>query len=234
MQNNSQSVEKYVATKTSGAYLDVHSVFYTIQGEGPYSGHPAVFIRLAGCNLQCPGCDTDYTSTREETNVYHIAERVQTFGNADKQPIVVITGGEPFRQNITPLVNCLIDLGYTVQIETNGTLPPPKGLHLAARIVVSPKTGKINSATELRAMAFKYVARGGNLLSDGLPDNALFNAAVPFLARPSVGSKKPIYLQPMDEQDPAANEYNTKKVVDSCMKHGYRLCIQTHKIVGVE
>ena len=44
--------------------LAVHSIFYTIQGEGPFAGETAVFVRLAGCNLQCPLCDTDYTSDR--------------------------------------------------------------------------------------------------------------------------------------------------------------------------
>ena len=54
MKTNTQEPEKIDRDR----HLDVHSIFHTIQGEGPYCGHPAVFIRLAGCNLQCPGCDT--------------------------------------------------------------------------------------------------------------------------------------------------------------------------------
>ena len=56
---NSQAIEKS-AHYTTRSY-DVHSIFPTIQGEGPFVGQPAIFIRLAGCNLQCPACDTDYT-----------------------------------------------------------------------------------------------------------------------------------------------------------------------------
>ena len=70
---NSQPIEK---RSRDADVLEVHSIFYTLQGEGPFCGSPAIFIRLAGCNLQCPGCDTDYTSKREHLSPETIVKRL--------------------------------------------------------------------------------------------------------------------------------------------------------------
>lgn len=228
---NTQPIEKYEAG--DGARLAVHGIFSTIQGEGPFCGYPCVFIRLAGCNLQCPACDTDYTSVRDMLTHWDIANRVQML-----MPyiggLVVITGGEPFRQNITPLCDRLIfGLGCTVQVETNGTLPPPKHLHNSVHIVVSPKAGKVNHLTVARAVCFKYVLSSNSIAADGLPTLALGHSAVPHVARPPEGYKGRIYLQPMDAQDPVQNAANIKAVINSCRTHGYILQLQIHKILGV-
>jgi 7-carboxy-7-deazaguanine synthase len=119
---NQQAIEK--STSHPEGLLDVHSIFYTIQGEGPFSGFPAVFIRLAGCNLQCPHCDTEYTQGRRLAYPEVVAEYVSTL--SQPRGLVVITGGEPFRQNLTKLLQCLSDYRLLVQIESNGTLPPSK------------------------------------------------------------------------------------------------------------
>lgn len=228
MQSNNQIPVKPMAHAQSGNILLVHSIFYTIQGEGPFAGCPAVFIRLGGCNLQCPGCDTEYTAG---VNHMTISDIISTFHDAIQ--LVVISGGEPFRQNIAMLANSLILLGIKVQIETNGTLPPSPGLHESVAIVCSPKTGKVNKLLAERITAWKYVGRAQDLAcDDGLPVIALGHSAVPRLARPT--GNAPVYLQPMDEQDKELNRLNQQAVVDSCLKHGYRLCIQIHKIIGVE
>lgn len=140
-QINTQVIEKksYVDTdtiNTSGtvdnavfnAVLDVHSIFRTLQGEGPFTGHSAIFIRLAGCNLQCPACDTDYTSKRSLMSVQTIIDKVNTLKIGQTIQLIVITGGEPLRQNISDLCILLYQAHYTVQIETNGTLGLPKQL----------------------------------------------------------------------------------------------------------
>ena len=81
---------------TDGASLQVNSVFHTIQGEGPFAGSPSVFVRLSGCNLQCPACDTEYTEGRLVA-IYEILMAVgQAFGTkprANTRPLVVITAG---------------------------------------------------------------------------------------------------------------------------------------------
>lgn len=233
MQLNQQIPTKSVATK-SGAMLLIHSLFYTIQGEGPYAGMPAVFLRLAGCNLQCPGCDTEYTEGARDMDVGDICEAIEcAWPNMLRSPLVVITGGEPFRQNLTVLARTLVAMGWRVQIETNGTMPPSDGLPDSVTIVCSPKTGRINSYLRDRVDAWKYVTTDYDIApSDGLPIIALGHSNRGGLARPT--NEAPVYLQPMDEQDDELNAANTKAVVESCMRHGHRLCLQMHKIVGVE
>ena len=233
MQLNQQIPTKSVATE-SGAVLLIHSLFYTIQGEGPYAGMPAVFLRLAGCNLQCPGCDTEYTEGARDMDVGDICEAIEcAWPNMLRSPLVVITGGEPFRQNLTVLTRTFVAMGWRVQIETNGTMPPSDGLPDSVTIVCSPKTGRINSYLRDRVDAWKYVTTDYDIApSDGLPIIALGHSNRGGLARPT--NEAPVYLQPMDEQDDKLNAANTKAVVESCLRHGHRLCLQMHKIVGVE
>lgn len=265
MQENQQPPEKQV--KLSGpvetATLSVHSIFYTIQGEGPFTGRPAVFVRLAGCNLQCNFCDTDYTVGRQLMTVAEIVREVyEVVSNKSHVPeLVVITGGEPFRQPIGDLIRELNASRRHVQIETNGTLfvhdmpwtistreaiqrgqkvdafdfahsQPQRNGRLT--VVCSPKTGKVVSALHPYIDAYKYVVEAGCIADDdGLPILALGHAARPRVARPHDGFAGTVYVQPIDVQDDAQNAVHTSAAIASCMKHGYTLCLQTHKIVNL-
>jgi 7-carboxy-7-deazaguanine synthase len=213
----------------TGKNLWVQEVFYTIQGEGPFAGQPATFIRLSGCNLRCTFCDTDFTSVVWQPSIDELLHEVQKNPQHD---LVVITGGEPLRQNIVPLILLLEKHNYTVQIETAGTLWVP-GLDLTeAEIIVSPKTSKVHPEIEKYASAYKYVWRAGEMDEDGLPTTNPQREGVPMFAyRPHDAAV--IYLQALDDQDPVKNAANQKAVVDACMKHGYWLSVQIHKIVGV-
>jgi 7-carboxy-7-deazaguanine synthase len=97
----------------------VNEIFYSIQGESSYSGYPCVFIRLSGCNLRCSYCDTRYAYDEgAEMEVPLIMKQVEAY----HCPLVEITGGEPLIQEETPhLVRFLLDKGYRVLLETNGT-----------------------------------------------------------------------------------------------------------------
>ncbi|MBN2415698.1 radical SAM protein [bacterium] len=99
--------------------MNVHELFYSIQGESSYAGRPCVFIRLSGCNLRCGYCDT--REAWENGSNYTIGEllaRVDTFGCR----LVEITGGEPLLQKAMPdLAERLVRKGHTVLVETNGT-----------------------------------------------------------------------------------------------------------------
>lgn len=251
MQINIQPIEKY-SDPDLGATLRVHSIFHTIQGEGPLTGHPAIFVRLAGCNLQCPQCDTEYTGpedfepmTGPGIMTLAVSELISKVRKLHPGPrLVVITGGEPFRQNITPFCLALLDEDYQVQIETNGTLPPPPGFPcttgpfgtIGAWIVVSPKAGKVNPITEQLAVAWKYVLNWDSYNpEDGLPVQALGHTAKPFVARPPENFPvSAIYLQPADIKDEVENKRNLSAVIRSCMRHGYTLQLQTHKLLGME
>lgn len=237
---NTQPPSK-IDKSSNGSSLLVHSIFHTIQGEGPFAGSPAVFIRLAGCNLQCPGCDTEYTEGANRTDIYEIFDEVavtlpdQIQANGQR-PLIVITGGEPFRQPIEKLVEILLDNGCLVQIETNGTLFRELSWRKSLTIVCSPKTSSLSKDLWPHIDALKYVAKAADLSPiDGLPKSALDLPAKPYLARQRADYQQiEVYLQPMDEKDEVLNKKNMEAVKHSCLKFGHRLCLQVHKIIGVD
>lgn len=232
---NNQPIEK--ADLTQDGNLQIHSVFHTIQGEGPFTGRSAIFVRLAGCNLQCPGCDTDYTSTRRRYGVKELFREIEAtndYPHPKRKPIIVITGGEPFRQNITPICRLLVDAGYVVQVETNGTLAPSYQLPDEVHIVCSPKTGKINAAMQMRLDSLKYVVKADEVCSDGLPTRALEHPSNPCVAKPPEEFTGTIYIQPMDQHHATLNSRNMQAAVRSCMANGHTLQIQVHKIANLE
>jgi 7-carboxy-7-deazaguanine synthase len=235
MQNN-QFPERPV--HNSEGFLDVHSIFPTIQGEGPFSGHSATFIRLAGCNLQCPFCDTEYTKGRKQLHSDFV---IYDLNQISKGDLVVITGGEPFRQDITSLCRGLLSAGYKVQIETNGTLPPTPDLDQRVQIVCSPKTGKVAAALKERITAYKYVINAESVNeSDGLPTSILGSKVPP--ARPHMGYNGPIYVTPMDVGSDGGhsglsykelNFRNAQRVAEIAMRYGYIFNLQLHKYVNL-
>jgi 7-carboxy-7-deazaguanine synthase len=215
--------------------LVVHSIFQTIQGEGPFSGRPCVFIRLAGCNITCPGCDTEYTGIRRVMGLDEIMTEVAVMDVESQYGLVVITGGEPLRQNVLPLIKLLQNEQIHVQIETNGTLPPPEGfdsLDTPVTVVCSPKAPRVNPKLAPFVDAYKYVLDSDDIdPQDGLPMTVLGGPVRP--ARPHEGFAGRIYLSPMDVQDPAKNHTNTRAAVNVCMEFGYILNLQIHKLVGL-
>ena len=223
--------------------FDVHSIFHTIQGEGVFCGTPAVFIRLAGCNLQCNGCDTEYTENRREMSVDHIMTLVNAHVSGSKTRLVVITGGEPFRQrNLSVLLHALTASNFYVQIETNGTLPPTEFIYnqnyserRGVFIVVSPKTPRTNPKIWQNACCAKYVLHHLDYCEgDGLPKQVLGSAFNDWIARPPENFDCPIYIQPMDVKDENRNQRNLDACIDACMEHGHILQLQVHKIINME
>lgn len=235
---NNQSIEKSI-TSTRGL-VEVYSIFQTIQGEGPFVGEPSVFIRLAGCNLQCPLCDTEYTNHRTQMYPKAIVDVVDAQSTPNK--LVVITGGEPLRQTIGPMIVELLHNGYRVQIETNGTLYQPSDLeedygipYRAVTVICSPKAGTLNRKLVPHIDALKYVIHKDQIKSDdGLPTRALAHTAKPHVARPPIGFTGKVYVQPVDVKDDAENLLHLNAAINSCLTHGYTLGIQLHKYLNVE
>ncbi|MCK4466939.1 MAG: radical SAM protein [Desulfobacterales bacterium] len=99
--------------------LLINEIFYSIQGESLYNGLPCVFVRLTGCNLRCSYCDTRYAYEEgREMELAEILQKVATY----HCPLIEITGGEPLLQDDTPvLISKLLEKGYEVMMETNGT-----------------------------------------------------------------------------------------------------------------
>jgi len=189
--------------------LGLAELFYSVQGEGAWTGTPAVFVRLAGCNLACTFCDTDY-ALRFIASVAEIVAQVREIGG--DCPMVVLTGGEPLAQAETPaLIAALRADGRRVHIETNGTidvaLPPDVWL------TVSPKE-RLHPAMAARADEAKLIVDGRVPAEwvDAFPDTT------------------PIALQP-EGNKPA----NVELAVAAAKRHParFRLSLQTQKFIGV-
>lgn len=217
--------------------LQVHEVFYTLQGEGPFVGHPAVFVRLTGCNLACWFCDTVWDDDADAYNtVETLVEKVGVELSANPRcRLVVITGGEPMRQDFIPFVLKLwATFGYDikVQVETAGSLwlhSIPKHPLGELYFVVSPKTRGLNPKMAERADFFKYVIKDGDL---GLPlwsTQRKGDEAGAFV--PPAG--KPVYLSPCDEGSPEKNRKNIAAVRELALRYGWIGGIQLHKVFDI-
>ena len=139
--------------------------------------------------------------------------------------LAVITGGEPFRQNIAPLCDALLAAGFTVQIETNGTLYRP--LDPRVNIVCSPKTttgiyARLREDLLPRLSALKFIVSAGHALYKTVPEVGQSDFGIP------------VYVQPMDEYDETKNARNAAYAKDLALTEGYRLSLQLHKILGIE
>lgn len=205
-----------------GSELGVKSIFPTLQGEGPYVGIPSIFVRLGGCNLACNFCDTMFEEF-ETMKAEDVAARVAELA-ADLVKLVVITGGEPMRQNIALLCEMLVAKGFVVQVETNGTLY--RELHKDVEIVCSPKNANgqyypLRPDLLARLSAIKFLISESNENYGYVPD---------------VGQKEydiPVYVQPMDEEDDAKNTANYEFANKLAEAGGYQLSLQMHKIWGI-
>lgn len=205
----------------------VKEIFYTLQGEGRHAGRPAVFCRFTGCNLWsgreqdreksvCTFCDTDFIGTDGTgggrfTHASHLAGAIAAHWPAGHgQRYVVLTGGEPLLQVDAALIDALHAAGFTIAVETNGTIKAPDGLDW---ICVSPK-----SDTPL-------VQTSGHELKLVFPQEK---------ARPELFETldfETFLLQPMDSP---SREANTALAVAYCMAHPrWRLSLQTHKMLGI-
>jgi 7-carboxy-7-deazaguanine synthase len=189
--------------------LALAEVFYSIQGEGTWTGIPAVFVRLAGCNLACDFCDTDY-SMKALAAVDDVVRLVREHGG--DCPTVVLTGGEPLAQSETPaLIEALRCDGRRVHIESNGSIytPLPEDVWLC----VSPKE-RVDPRMAERANEAK-------LIVDRRVPEEHFDL---FAGMPS------ILLQPEGNKP-----QNVRLALDYVKAHPqrFRLSLQTHKFIGV-
>jgi organic radical activating enzyme len=189
--------------------IGLAEIFYSVQGEGAWTGTPAVFVRLAGCNLACSFCDTDY-ALRFMAAVPDIVARVREVGG--DCPMVILTGGEPLAQAETPaLIAALRADGRRVHIESNGTIDVE--LPLDVWLTVSPKE-RLHPAMAARADEAKLIVDGR------VPDEwvAAFPAATPIALQPE--GNKPANV----ELAVAAAKGRPAR---------FRLSLQTHKYIGV-
>lgn len=190
----------------------VNEIFYSLQGEGFWTGTPMVFVRLSGCNLKCPFCDTDHSGFQEMT-ADEIVTAVSAVGGGCRR--ICLTGGEPSLQADEELISAFHQAGYTVHMETNGTRPIPPGVDW---VTLSPKdqvAGLTGNGTVVlgRADEVKLVFAPG--------------------VDPAAWASFPAtwhFLQPCD----AAGRMNTAETISYIEAHPiWRLSLQTHKLLGI-
>lgn len=206
----------------------VKEIFYTLQGEGANAGRPAVFCRFSGCNLWtgreqdratavCRFCDTEFVGTDgdgggkfETAEALAAAVAARWPAGGQGTPLVVCTGGEPLLQLDAALVEALRAKGFSIAVETNGTLEPPAG---DLWLTVSPKAGA------------PFVLKRGSELKLVYPQSGAEPERFAGLAFDH------FFLQPMDSPERAKN---TALAIDYCLAHPqWRLSLQTHKITGI-
>lgn len=133
--------------------LKINEIFYSIQGESSYVGHPTVFVRTTGCNLRCTYCDTTYSYFEGELKALEqIIAKVESFGT----PYVCITGGEPLLQKeVHTLMQNLSDKNFKVSLETSGS-KSCKEVDSRVKIILDVKTPDSGAADsfDLNNLAF--------------------------------------------------------------------------------
>lgn len=228
--------------------LQVHEVFFTIQGEGPFSGQRAVFVRLTGCNLRCWFCDTKWDDEKDQyvspTDLFKKVVSTVLNSRANDCDLIVITGGEPMRQDLSEFIELARVGGYRVQIETAGTYWQDCMTQHNVTVVVSPKAARVHPQYEAlsksysRKVYWKYVVVADQIdPNDWLPignyqrlKNGKIGGGV--LARPPIGAT--VYLQPCDEYDVEKNKRNLEAVKNIALMTGYIAGVQLHKLLNVE
>ena len=205
----------------------IKEIYYTIQGEGFYTGRPAIFIRFTGCNLWtglekdredaiCYWCDTNFIGTDGLNGGKYSAEEVKkiitTLWPEDlaENPYVVCTGGEPLLQMDDKFIRMVHETGFEIGIETNGTILPPADIDW---ICVSPKAN-----TDLLLIK-------GDELKIVYPQDGI---------KPKVHEGHDFdhfFLQPMDGPDLKSNTQKANEFI--ALHPRWKLSIQTHKILGI-
>lgn len=192
--------------------LPVMEIFDSIQGEGSFIGLPATFVRLSGCNLKCPWCDTKESWQTSPLNYLSVEEIVARCA----QNLVIITGGEPCIHDLAELTGALQEACKFVCIETNGTRPTPQDVDW---VTCSPKPPIYVIHPECKFNELKYVVDEQFAL-DCIPDS--LKEGDELLS---------IWLQPQGYD----MEKSAKKAFDLVMSNNYlRMGIQLHKVLNVK
>ena len=207
----------------------VKEIFLTLQGEGVHAGRRAVFLRFTGCNLWtgreedrasaiCRFCDTDFVGMDGENGGRYTADDLAAkvadlWGEGQSDRYVVLTGGEPMLQVDDALVDGLHARGFTIAIESNGTIEAHPRIDW---VCISPKAGS------------DVVQRRGDELKLVWPQNGSDTETM------TSWSFTNFLIQPMDSGSISANQANVEAATAFVMAHPkWRLSLQNHKILGL-
>lgn len=221
--------------------LNINEMFETIQGEGAHTGIPSIFVRLQGCPVGCPWCDTKHTweikadlsvtpaaviNKGQESETYFISDEAALLAQFSIEGYVakhvVITGGEPCMYDLRPLTKLLHDNGYSTQIETSGTFE----VLCDARtyVTVSPKIN-MKGGYDVLVSALERA----NEIKHPIAMQKHIDELDALLSNVSSLEGKQVCLQPISQQKRA-----TELAVKTCIERNWRLSLQTHKYIGIE
>lgn len=189
--------------------------FFTIQGEGFYTGRAAYFVRLGGCDVGCVWCDVKDSWDASKHPMMKVSEIVETV-SAHKAPICVITGGEPAMYDLSPLIDALHASNIQVNIETSGAYPiqgKPDWICLSPKKFKFPVEESLIRADEFKAVVFH-------------PSDIEW--ATSFL--PSLKKGCRLYLQP----EWSKADKVTPLIIDYVKQHPeWQISLQTHKYLNI-
>jgi 7-carboxy-7-deazaguanine synthase len=198
--------------------LQINDLFWTLQGEGRWTGRRALFVRLPYCNYNCSWCDTAYDSFKPWTE-----EEFTTFAKQEPARFAVITGGEPLMHKDLPrIIRILKDLNFYIACETNGSYPAPDEIDY---VTVSPKSFTqnkfpayyIDAKIETVASEFKYVV-DSNLDFAILKRHEPFREDVTYSLSPEFSAMK----------------NNVQKIIEFIKENPtWKLSLQTHKWINI-
>jgi organic radical activating enzyme len=198
--------------------MRVNETFLSLQGEGYFTGTPAFFLRLSGCNLQCPFCDTQHQTFKEMSEEDIVKEAC-----CHKPRHIVITGGEPALQLTQTLVDKLHEAGFFIQVETNGTLPLPEGIDW---VTCSPKDPLHPS---LKGRGYPHELKV-LYMGDGCDPERF----VPLLLGGGVRGGG-FFLPPLATDDEIRNRIILRETIAYILEHPkLSLSLQTHKMLGIK
>ena len=213
-------------------------LYKSVQGESSFAGLPCIFVRLAGCNLRCAWCDSEYTFTGGKA--FTEDEIVAQIERLAPCKLIEFTGGEPMLQarELLPLMERLLGRNYTLMIETSGERPlaeVPKAVH---KIVDVKCPGAGSAADSFRLENLSALTKNDEV-KFVLTDRADYEFAREFIRTHTLEEKVQILLSPAFQKTPSPQRtadnmtLDPRKLVDWMLADGLsaRLSLQIHKFI---
>ncbi len=219
----------------------VNELFQTIQGEGFYTGVPAIFVRLQGCDVGCAWCDTKHTweidpakksdlilltdksneSDRwADSSAKDIVDEIKRLGYTAN--LIVITGGEPCMYDLRELTQVLHEFGFTIQLETSGTYPVL--VDAQTWVTLSPKVNMRGKKEVL-----KEALERANEIKHPVGTEKDIEQLDVLLSKITSIKDKTICLQPISQKAKA-----TVLCMKICIERNWRLSVQMHKYLQID
>ena len=219
----------------------VNELFQTIQGEGVYTGVPAIFVRLQGCDVGCAWCDTKHTweidpakksdlilltnksneSDRwADSSAKEIVDEIKRLGYSAN--LIVITGGEPCMYDLRELTQVLHEFGFDIQLETSGTYPVL--VDAQTWVTLSPKVNMRGKKEVL-----KEALERANEIKHPVGTEKDIEQLDALLAQLKSVKDKTICLQPISQKAKA-----TALCMQTCIERNWRLSVQMHKYLQID